>query len=204
MRFKNPTAALLMTCVAGLSACAMPGSLPERRGSEVTVLAGAGLSQLNPGDVAVAPVVMQMPDATQRVLDSVPDVGLRAAMQRALVRRRYSPLSIDFVDSRLVNASYRPGAVGEEAVCEIVVHSWETRFWETDHALVVDVEVRMVDPTAPEGSTPLWAARMDGRVEANTVQHYTSDADMQASVLDEIALDLMARMPARDTSPARR
>jgi len=179
----------------------MPGSVPDRRGSEVAVLAGTGLSELNPSDVAVAPVVVHMEGESQRHRNAVPQLGLRKAMQRALVRRRYSPLALDFVDSRVVNASYRPGAVGEQAVCEIIVHSWSERHWETDRALEVDVEVRLVDPSAPAGGTPLWAARMNGKAEVDKVTNYSAEAELRSAVLDEIALELLARMPARDTSP---
>ena len=164
------------------------------------MLAGTGLEDLNPGDVAVAPVVVHMEDESQRHRDAVPQWGLREAMQRALVRRRYSPLSLDFVDSRVVNASYGAGDVGEQAVCESLVHAWSERYWSTERQLDVDVEVRMVDPSAAAGSTPLWAARMDGMVGLNSITNYTSEEALRAAILDEIALELMARMPARNLS----
>jgi hypothetical protein len=66
--------------------------------------------------------------------------------------------------------------------------------------LDVDVEVRMVDPAAVEGSTPLWAARMDGMVGLNSITNYSSEEALRAAVLDEISLELVARMPARNLS----
>ncbi|MAG63857.1 hypothetical protein CMO84_10095 [Candidatus Woesearchaeota archaeon] len=192
--------ALAVTALFTIASCALPNSIPEQRGGGVAVLAGTGLEELNPADVAVAPVAIHMEDMSQRHRDAVPQWGLRQAMQRALVRRRYSPLSLDFVDSSVVNASYSAGAVGEQAVCEIIVHSWSERYWATEKRLDVDVEVRMVDPAAVEGSTPLWAARMDGMVALNSITNYSSEEALRAAVLDEISLELVARMPARNLS----
>ena len=189
-----------ITALFAIASCALPNTIPEQRGGKVAVLAGTGLEELNPGDVAVAPVVVHMEEESQRHRDAVPQWGLRRAMQRALVRRRYSPLSLDFVDSTVVNASYSAGDVGEQAVCEIIVRDWSERYWSTERRLDVDVEVRMVDPNASAGSTPLWAARMDGVVSLNSVTNYSSEASLLKAVLDEIALELMARMPARHLS----
>jgi hypothetical protein len=196
--------AAAVTALLALSSCALPNEIPERRGGDVAVLAGTGLEELNPGDVAVAPVVVHMEGESQRHRDAVPQWGLRQAMQRALVRRRYSPLSLDFVDSAVVNASYSAGDVGEQAVCEILVHAWSERYWSTERQLDVDVEVRMVDPSAAAGSTPLWAARMDGMVGLNSITNYTSEESLRAAILDEISLELLARMPARHLSPGQR
>ena len=192
--------ALAITALFAIASCALPNSIPEQRGGKVAVLAGTGLEELNPGDVAVAPVVVHMEGESQRHRDAVPQWGLRRAMQRALVRRRYSPLSLDFVDSTVVNASYSAGDVGEQAVCEIIVHGWSERYWATERRLAVDVEVRMLDPTAVAGSTPLWAARMDDVVGLNGITNYTSEEALRAAILDEIALELMARIPARNLS----
>jgi len=196
----RPAQALAATALLAIASCALPDSIPERRGGDVAVLAGTGLEELNPGDVAVAPVVIHMEDASQLHRDAVPQWELRQAMQRSLVRRRYSPLSLDFVDSTVVNASYSAGDVGEQAVCEIIVRDWSERYWSTERRLDVDVEVRMVDPNASAGSTPLWAARMDGMVSLNSVTNYSSEENLLEAVLDEIALELMARMPARHLS----
>jgi hypothetical protein len=193
--------ALAVTTLVTLSACALPERVPQRRGTEVAVLEGTGLSELNPSDVAVAPVIIYMLEANQQLRDAVPVLGLRQAMQRALVRRRYSPLALDFVDSRVVDASYTAGSVGEQAMCEVIVHAWSERYWKTDRVLDVDVEVRMLDPMAEAESLPLWAGRMKGEVEVNSITNYRAEARLREDILDEIALELLARMPARDTSP---
>ena len=62
----------------------------------------------------------------------------------------------------------------------------------------------MVDPSAAAGSTPLWAARMNGMVGLNSITNYTAEEDLRAAVLDEISLELMARMPARNLSPGQK
>ncbi|HIF41733.1 MAG TPA: hypothetical protein EYQ74_11620 [Planctomycetes bacterium] len=193
--------AVAVSALLALASCALPNEIPEQRGAQVAVLAGAGLEEMSPGDVAVAPVVIHMEDESQRHRDAVPQWGLRKAMQRALVRRRYSPLSLDFVDSTVVNASYAAGDVGEQAVCEIIVHDWSERYWATERRLDVDVEVRMVDPAAVAGSTPLWAARMDDVVRLGSITNYRSEEALRAAILNEIALELMARMPARNLTP---
>lgn len=165
-------------------------TVPHRTGSSVEILVdGAALEQLNPVEVAVAPIVDDTPGK------SVPSKVLREAFQTALVKRRYTPLSIEFVDSRVVDAVYDPGSLGEQAVLEVSVVRWDDQLLETHGAVIVDLEARMIDPQRPEGD-PLWSGRVSHRMETERSVASTQPRMLRA-VCEEIAREMLSAMPAR-------
>ncbi|MCA9001945.1 MAG: hypothetical protein KDB61_08485, partial [Planctomycetes bacterium] len=154
--------ALGLTMGLGLMACQQ---LPQQKGRGVVIAPGATLESLNPSDVVVAPVILGEEGM------KVPARALRESVSRSLVKRRYAPLALDFVDDAgmvsgqgTTEASYRAGTVSEDVVCQIIVHSWKQDLWESRRALVVDVEIQMVDPMNPMGQ-PLWSGRLDGSMD---------------------------------------
>ncbi|MCA9002766.1 MAG: hypothetical protein KDB61_12640, partial [Planctomycetes bacterium] len=135
---------LALVAGLGLTACQQ---LPKQLGRGVVVEAGSTLEQRNPSDVVVAPV--QVDQAGM----AVPTRALRESLVRGLVKRRYAPLSLDFVDEAGIlggegvqEASYQPGTLNEEVVCQLIVHNWDQSLWDTRRAFKVDLELLMIDP----------------------------------------------------------
>jgi hypothetical protein len=80
--------------------------------------ANARLEEIQPTDVAVAPVRDQT-DAQRVPLDV-----FRTAFIETLIERRYSPLAPDYVDANWVEASFR-GTPPPDALLVIAVTAWD-------------------------------------------------------------------------------
>ena len=147
----------------------------------------------------------------------VPTRALRESLVRGLVKRRYAPLSLDFVDeagmiggsrsaraigaSGVSEASYQPGTLNEEVVAQLVVHAWDQALWETRRAFKVDIELRMIDPNSPNGPA-LWSGRLPGRFDyAEQESSYTTEGAFFRGALDQVLAEILAVMPARETRP---
>ena len=170
--------------------------LPTIPGDDVQVLQVGALESLNPGDVVVAPIQIANDGL------KVPELQLRKAISAALASRRYSPLDLAFVDSRLVEANHAFGSLGEEAVCQIIVHGWSERLWSTGRALEVDIELRMIDPDNPDGPV-LWAGRLPTRIDVTEEAGHVSPQALYRLAISRMADELVAPMPRRDTRPGR-
>ncbi len=166
--------------------------LPRTPGRGVVVLTEGNLAQLKPADVAVAPVEV-------RPGVKAPADLLRRAIAQGLPRRHYSPIALDYVDSRLTDAAYSPGAVGEEAVCQVTVSGWNERYWDTGHAIEVDVELTMIDPENPDGQ-PLWSGRLTRKIDVADLVDSTVEASLYEAAVNRVARELLAALPERDTS----
>lgn len=200
--------ALALVCI-GAAACQ---TTPELIGRDTQTINGS-LDRLNPTDVAVAPVRYGATGV------SAPAGMLRRAAQIGLTRCRYSPLALSLVDESVdaasasvadaaaiqgnaLEASYAAGDLGEDAVLEITVHSWDSRFWNARRRLGVVVEARMIDPADPFGP-PLWAGRLDKTVDASDVGGLDGSGQRaMESACGQIFDELFAEMPRRATEPA--
>jgi len=184
-----------VACLALLVGAACQ-DLPTIPGDDVQVLQVGALESLNPGDVVVVPVQTAVEGM------KVPELQLRKAVSGALASRRYSPLDLAFVDSRLVEASHAFGSLGEEAVCQIIVHKWSERLWTTGRALEVDVELRMIDPSTPDGPV-LWAGRLPTRIDVTAEESTMNPQQLYRFAIAKMADELVAAMPRRVTRPGR-
>lgn len=178
------TTALLLLALASCRnlPSAIPAVPPQIEGG-----ATASLAQVSPKDVAIAPVEF----ATDGM--KAPEAILRNAAADALVAHRYSPLSVAFVDGTLppgaqtgiVEASYRPGTLGEDAVLRTIIHGWNTSDWRARRTLDVDVEFLLESPRAAEGI--LWSARcakrFDLRNEVRLEPHETGRLEAACAVI---------------------
>jgi len=118
------TLSLLLLPILALASCR---SLPDVPGTSVTVLHSEdGMTAKSPVDIVIAPV--------QDEVGGAPCDFLYNAFAAALVQRRYSPLSPQYVASALegseetpdvtgtpIPASYNPGTLGEDAVLRVSV-----------------------------------------------------------------------------------
>lgn len=179
--------------VLGALFCAACEALPEPPGLHVEQLYTGRLEQVQPMEVVVAPIL----DESGHKL--VPDRDLREAFQVALLKRRYSPLALEYVDRRVVEAAYRPGSLQEDAVLEITVRSWNLDRWESANEVTVEVEAWML---LSEDASQLWGGRLSRTIDL-TVERERHETDVQAlrKGCEVIAQELMEVMPARSPRP---
>lgn len=197
---------LLLVPVLAISSCR---NLPEVPGTSVRELySEGGMAAKKPVDIVVAPVMIEAN------VDSVPSQALSTAFAEALIRRRYSPLSADFIASTLegaeaapdnagapIPASYSPGTLGEDAVLRLVVKSWDMSLWKTERKLAVTIDAWMIDSIDPLG-TELWGARYDSVLDMSLMQNrYLTDESLMQYCCGEVARELMDCMPARTARP---
>jgi hypothetical protein len=180
---------LSLVCFA--TAC---NHLPERRGKDVASNPGSTLEQKSPIEVAVAPIT----DGSGNT--ALPRAELRRAFQAALVKRRYTPIALDLVDSKVVNAAYHPGALEEQAVLMLDVQRWDTHLWDTRNVIEVTIRARMVDPANPAGE--LWSGVLEKRFDFDNVQdQFTTESALMHHACETIAGELLEAMPARQPTP---
>jgi hypothetical protein len=182
-------------------------TLPEVPGTSVQVIySEGGMNTRSPVDIVVAPVL----DETGHSL--APCEVLRGAFADALVRRRYSPLSIGYIASTMetetpgvegtpVPASYHPGTLGEDAVLRVSVKNWDMSAWEASQQLGVTIEVWMVDSTDAVGME-LWGARYEKTLDMTLAKNkYPTESILIEHCCELIAAELMECMPARTPRP---
>ncbi|MCH2105146.1 MAG: hypothetical protein MK291_00730 [Planctomycetes bacterium] len=193
---------LLIVPALALSSCR---NLPEVPGTSVRVLySEGGMSAKSPVDIVVAPV------ADESGTNTAPCDMLRSAFADGLVRRRYSPLSLDYVSSALegqaiaaaeagtpVPASYSPGTLGEDAVFRASVKGWDTSLWQTERKLGVTIDTWMIDSVDPL-SQELWGARYEKTLDMALMQNnYPTESVLMNYCCEVIAAEILDCMPAR-------
>jgi hypothetical protein len=188
------TSLLALAGAASLSAC---NELPHRRGESVQTVSSDKLEKKNPVDLVVAPI------ENKTGSDDVPIASLRDSFQKGLVRRRYSPLALEYVDRKVVDAAYTPGSLKEEAVLQVTVESWDTSLLDTRGALIVKIHARLVD-AEDSANGQLWGGFIDHRFDLEAEREQFST---RAALLDyacgKIAEEVLAALPARNAGPGR-
>jgi hypothetical protein len=175
-----------------LSSCE---SVPHHRGVAVHSTEGDLVVQEAPIEIAVAPVV----NASGA---SLPAAALRDAFQKELVDRRYSPLALDYVDRKVVEAAYTPGASDEQATLVITVEKWDASLWTTHGAITAKVVAQLIDATG--GGKVLWSATADQRFDFPALrEHLSTETARMKFACDEIAAELLAKLPPRTARPGR-
>ena len=191
-RLPRRTSLLALTCAAALAAC---NELPRRRGESVQTVSSGKLEKRNPIDLVVAPI------ENAKGNKSVPLASLREAFQKGLVRRRYSPLALEYVDRKVVDAAYTPGSLKEEAVLQVTVESWDTSLLDTRGALIVKAHARLVDAENPTNGQ-LWGGFIDHRFDLEGVrEQFSTQAALLEYACGQIAEEVLAALPARSTGP---
>lgn len=183
---------LSLALAASVFTFASCGSTPPVRGIGVESHATVDLSTKSPLEIAVVPVVNEAGK-------DVPTSMLRSSFQHALVQRRYSPLSNEFVDKHVVDAGYNPGASDEQAVLEIKVLRWDASQLETRHMVSARVEVRMIDAA---GGSDLWTGKVDQRFEFGPeIERLPNDAARNNAICERVAADILENLPVRNPRP---
>ena len=182
--------ALSSACFAILLVGACQELPHQPRGHDVQVLSAQQLEQANPSDVAIGPVRLADPGLR------VPERELRIAFQRALLQRRYTPLALEAVDQRTIDASYRAGELREDALLEITVERWDMSLWNVSEQIESALLVRMIDARDPD--QVLWEGRLTRVLHGYEVNGSQSgEAVVLQGLCDLLAGDLLAALPAR-------
>ncbi|MDP6540613.1 MAG: hypothetical protein QF903_14935 [Planctomycetota bacterium] len=165
-------------------------TVPDYPGEDVEVLHQGALESVQPADIVLAPVTV-----SAETPEVVPTASLRRGFAKALVRRRYSPLALEYVDREVVEASYRSGALDEDGVLRVEVQSWETSLWVSHGVLSVVMDAWMIDARTGE---ELWGGRITRRVRTRFEgASYPTEQALIDVVCDRLAEDLLEIMPAR-------
>ena len=180
-----------LSMLAVFAACQ---TIPDYPGEDIEVLHHGALESVQPADIVLAPVVV-----SAETLGTVPTASLRRGFMKALVRRRYSPLALEYVDREVVEASYRSGALDEDGVLRVEVQTWDTSLWVSHGVLSVVMDAWMTD--ARDGEE-LWGGRITRRVRTRFegASHPTEQALIDV-VCERLAEDLLEIMPARTPGP---
>jgi len=184
---------LLPALLASLALVAC-NTLPDHPGAHVEVLHQGELEQVSVRDVIVAPVINE--STAQRL----PEDALRASFSEALVKRRYSPLAIAYVDDNTREASAGPSMLGEDAVLQVVVKEWDTSMWDSKGVLMVEIEAWMQD--SKRSGRELWGARLERRFSLRKEIDIAATEDIVlARACDKIADELLEMLPAHSARP---
>lgn len=187
-RFQASTFALAGALALFVSGC-QHGAKPPRGYDNIDLDAGT-LSEVNPTDIVVLPIE----NTTGKEL---PLEELRSDFHARLVRLRYSPLALDYVDAnRPLEASYTPGGLSEEAAFAVVITGWDDTLWNSHRRLVIDAEVHMLDAIT---GAPIWGGTVSRRVDVmKDVPRSALDRTLLSHALELFAGDVLASMPPRD------
>lgn len=185
---------LVLIPLVVLTAC---NQLPPRRGSDVQAKTTASLSTIDPIEIVVAPVVDSRTQKGREM--TLPTKSLRSAIQDGLVQRRYSPLHLDLVDTKVVNASYRAGALEEQAILQLEISRWDTSLWTVRQSITATIDARLV---TPDGAV-LWTGKLeDKRFDfADVKDRFTTETALIRHACQAVSTELLAALPARQPKP---
>jgi hypothetical protein len=170
--------------------------IPKRRGATVVESAAprGALQEQNPNDVVVTAVIDESGNR------ACPTGILRSAFYECLVGRHYSPLALSFVDATVAEGdTYRPGTLREDAVLSVVIERWDTSFWETNSALELRAEARLLDART---MAVLWSGRVDDRYDFRHLRSRSAtDLAFTQAACRELANEVLAALPPRKAAP---
>ena len=187
-RFQASTFALAGALILFVSGCQNTPKPP--RGYDNVDLDAGTLNEVNPTDIVVLPI------RNTTGMD-LPLEELRVGFHARLVRLRYSPLALDYVDANQpVEASYVPGRLSEEAAFEVVITGWDDSLWRTHSRLVIDADVHVLDGVT---GAPIWGGHVSRRVDViKDIPRSALNRTLLSRALEIFVGDVLASMPPRD------
>lgn len=184
---------LVPALLAGLALTAC-NNLADHPGAHVKVVHQGELESRNVTDVVIAQVI------NESTAQELPVDALRAGFSKALVKRRYSPLALAYVDANAREASAGASLLGEDATLQVVVKEWDRSLWDSQGVLIVEVEAWMLD--AGYAGRELWGSRLERRYSLRQEMDVAAtEAILMRQVCDQIADDLLEVMPAHAAKP---
>lgn len=191
MTAKIPTLVPVLLAGLALTGCS---SLADHPGAHVKVVHQGELEARDVTDVVIAEVI------NESTAQEIPADALRAGFSKALVKRRYSPLALSYVDANAREASAGASLLGEDATLQIVVKEWDRSLWDSQGVLMVEVEAWMLD--AGYAGRELWGSRLERRYSLRQEMDVAAtEAILMRQVCDQIADDLLEVMPAHAAKP---
>ncbi len=200
MRKWSAASGLFWLCLWALllpaAGCRLYSKYPERLDLQPTSL----LPRENPAEVAVLPVV----DKTGRPKAQKILPELRRAFYRRLMERRYTPLSLDYVDRVLRTRAGGAvplvkdlaGKFGEDALLLITLNSWSERLLRVDRRVRASLEVHLV---SARSGREIWGGTVD--TEIRVPGHGMPSPDeiplLRREALDILAGKTLSRLPKR-------
>lgn len=185
---------LVGSCVLALlvtAACRSHIELPP--GADNPDLVDGEVGSVNPLDIAVLPVE----NLTER--GDLPLDVLRSEFHKGLVARRYSPLALEYVDGKIVEASYTPGSSNEHGLLKVQITGWDDSNWRTHSRLIVDADVWLLDPENPVPTRALWGGHVQRRLEmAFDARVTATDEALTTKTMREFATSVLASLPPRN------
>lgn len=167
-------------------------------GEDVQTLVEGRLRDRNPTDVAVLPV------ENQTAATNVPLVALREAFYTGLVKRRYSPLALDYVDRGVVEAAYSPGMFEEQAALVCYLTDWDDSAWATRSRLTISAEVYLLDSAPSAGGRELWGGSLIKTISVDADRaRYESDSDLLDLAARRFVEEVLGALPPRDPRAVR-
>lgn len=170
-----------LTAVLVLAFAALACVTPERRAEQEATqfMPASGLDQVNPADIAVAPVMLAMLEE-----GSAPTDAVREALYLGLIDRLYSPLPLDWVD-----------AGGErDAVLKVRILMWDTDAVKYDGTVLARAEARLSNA---DGN--LWGIDITRVLNDATSGPNRDDAALaEASAARDLAAEILALLPERN------
>jgi len=183
-------ASVLLLSLAA-AACHTTDSAPQTGGAPVR---GAldRLSELQPVDVAVAPVRDQT-DAQR-----VPLQVFRTAFVESLVERRYSPLSPQYVDANWVDAAFK-GTPPPDGLLVVAVTDWDPTHLFSTGKVAVSADVVLFEGGDTTGRV-LWQRSMKEQIEMGDGRGRAPAAgqDLIPRAVRQFAQKALKDLPMRD------
>ena len=168
-------------------------SLPETPGRHAEILVEGRLAERNPADVAVLPVVNKTGNT------AVPLNVIRHTFYKGLVERRYSPINLEFVDRKVVDASYQPGALQEDAALKIYLTEWDDSSWETHRRIGIAADVFLLDSRPIDANQELWGWRVRQEISVAADQaRYALEEDLIKLAIQRYTDEVLGGLPLRD------
>lgn len=186
----------LAVVAALLSSCNTP---IRPRGIDTEGLVVGRLKSVNPLEV----VVPRIENKTGK--SDLPLAEMREEFQKGLVALRYSPISLDYVDRNVnvTEASYAPGALGEQATLKVVLTNWDSARWSSHATLTVDADVYLLDANDPDPSHALWGGHTTRTVDLSRQrQQFISDEAMLRRAVELTVDGILVALPSRDPEKA--
>lgn len=182
---------LLAFALAPLAACASTKPPPEAYNEGLE--ARRDLAAVNPADVVVLPIENQ----TGR--SGLPLDHMRKQFHEGLVKLRYSPLALDYVDSKVVDATYTPGELREEGIFRVFLTGWDDSNWGTRGRLVIDADVYLLDANRPEVGSALWGGHVQRVMEMGQAREIAAtERALMERTIERYVSEVLASLPARD------
>lgn len=176
-------------------ACQARGPRPAP--NRVDPLGGSGLSALQPGDIALAPLRNQTGQA------AVPLDELRRAFYEGLIDRLYSPLELAYVDSHWQESAFA-GAPPPDGLLVISMTEWDTRQLRSHGILLASAELRLFEGGSTEGPM-LWGAHVHRKIDLGIhPEEHALLRDLLPQSIEAFAQATLLELPERSAAALER